>query len=210
MSFIHKKFRYTFNYVVLFIFAINVIVYYLTRSNPWLEANLSLNPVLVIYNKAYWQFVTYMFVHSSFSHIFWNMFGLLMFGLTVERAIGSKEFLLMYILCGTLSGFLSFCLYWFTGQSYVFLLGASGAIYSILFAFSVIYPKADIYIWGIIPIRAPILILVYAVIEVVEQLFFTNNGVAHLTHLFGFGVAWLYFLIRMNINPIKRWKDTYL
>ena len=210
MSFIHKKFRYTFNYMVIFILAINVIVYFLTKDNLQLKAYLSLNPVLVIRNKMYWQFVTYMFVHSGFSHLFWNMFGLLMFGLTVERAIGSKEFLLMYFFCGIISGLFSFLVYFLTGQYNVYLLGASGAIYSVLFAFSVIYPKSKIYIWGIIPIPAPILILVYAVIEVAEQLMYVNSGVAHLTHLFGFAAAWFYFLIRMGINPIKRWKNTYL
>ena len=126
----------------------------------------------------------------------------------IKKAIGSKEFLLFYILCGALSGLFSFVVYTFTGQFNVRLLGASGAIYAVLFAYAVFFPRSIIMIWGIIPVPAPILILIYAIIEVGSQLFTVSN-VAHLTHLFGFLAAWLYFVIRMRIHPLKIWKDSY-
>ena len=95
-----------------------------------------------------------------------------------------------------------------TGQYYVFLLGASGAIYAVLFAYAVVFPRSIIYIWGFIPLPAPVMVVVYALIELGSQ-FFKADNVAHLTHLFGFLSAWLYFVIRMGIHPVKIWKKTY-
>ncbi len=155
-----------------------------------------------------WQFVTYMFVHANIRHLLLNMLGLFFFGLGVERAIGSKEFLLFYFTTGILSAVLSFILYYFSGNYRVLLLGASGAVYAVLFAYAVCYPRSIIYLWWVIPVPAPIMVFIFALIEVVNG-FFSSSNVAHFTHLFGFLVALLYFLIRMGVNPLKIWKDTY-
>ena len=47
-----------------------------------------------------WQFVTYMFMHGSLSHIFFNMFAVWMFGAAVENMWGGKRFLIFYLLTG--------------------------------------------------------------------------------------------------------------
>lgn len=203
--FFRRPFKYTFFNATLILVAINIVVFFLTNFNRSLQYALSLNVYYVINYKMFWQFFTYMFVHGGFTHLFFNMLGLMIFGLSVERVIGSKEFLLFYLLCGLLSGLFSFIVYYFTGSVRVMLMGASGAIYSVLFAYAVCFPNSRVFIWGILPIRSPILVLIYAIIELAEQLF-TYSNVAHLTHLFGFVAAFLYFLIRMGINPIKVWK----
>lgn len=51
-----------------------------------------------LFNPA--QLLTYMFVHSSFMHLFFNMFALFMFGIVLERVLGSKRFLFFFISCG--------------------------------------------------------------------------------------------------------------
>lgn len=51
-------------------------------------------------NAAWWQFVTYMFMHGSLAHLFFNMFGLLSFGPHLERRWGTGRFLVFYFLCG--------------------------------------------------------------------------------------------------------------
>lgn len=209
--FFRKPFRYTFFNATLILVLINVAVYVLSwlLKNSNIKMLCSLNVLCINYYHMYWQFVTYMFIHGNFSHIFFNMLGLLMFGSYLEKAIGSKEFLLFYFVCGILSGFFSYIFYFFTHQYYAFLMGASGAIYAVLFAYAVFYPNSVIHIWGIIPVPAPILVLVYAIIEFLSQFFGSGQGVAHITHLFGFIVAWLYFVIRMGIHPIKIWKNAY-
>ncbi|MCH5219533.1 MAG: rhomboid family intramembrane serine protease [Muribaculaceae bacterium] len=47
-----------------------------------------------------WQLFTYMFIHGNFTHLFFNMWALLMFGYVIEQTFGSKRFLLFYITCG--------------------------------------------------------------------------------------------------------------
>ncbi|MBX2984737.1 MAG: rhomboid family intramembrane serine protease [Bacteroidia bacterium] len=53
-----------------------------------------------------YQIFTHMFMHGSFSHILFNMFGLLMFGSMIERYIGTKRFLILYLLSGLGAAFL--------------------------------------------------------------------------------------------------------
>jgi membrane associated rhomboid family serine protease len=133
------------------------------------------------------------------------MLGVFIFGLAVERRVGSKEFLLLYLLSGTLCGILSFLLYSITGTWYVFLMGASGALFALMLAYAVLYPDSIIYLWGLVPIPAPILVLGYAALEIFYMITGSNQGVAHSTHLIGFAVAWVYFLARFGINPAKVW-----
>jgi len=209
LNIFRKPFRYAFYNATLIIIAVNVFVYLLTNMFPNLVYVLGLNPVLFWGAQMYWQPFTYMFVHGGFTHIFFNMLGLVFFGIAVERAMGSKEFLLMYLLCGFLSGLISLAVYTEAGLIHTLLIGASGAIYSMLLAYAVIFPRSQIYIWGILPVPAPLLIVLYAVIELGSEFFGFQGGVAHLTHLSGFAVAWLYFIVRMGIHPLKIWKDAY-
>lgn len=51
-----------------------------------------------------WQYITYMFMHGSFEHIFFNMFALWMFGYILENFWGTKRFVIFYLLCGIGAG----------------------------------------------------------------------------------------------------------
>ena len=206
---IRKPFRYSFFNATFLIIGINLLVFLLTGMMNGLKGYLSLNVVAIYEYNMYWQFVTYMFVHGDFSHLFFNMLGLFFFVMGVERTIGSKEFLLIYFISGIFCGIFSYFIYLFSGGYFIFLMGASGAIYSLLLAYAVIFPRNRIYIWGILPIPAPLLVAIYAGIEIGSQLLSLQNGIAHMTHLAGFAVAWIYFMVRMGINPWKVWKDAY-
>jgi membrane associated rhomboid family serine protease len=61
-------------------------------------------------------------------------------------------------------------------------------------------------VFGIIPVQAPLLIGIYTVMELFNQVSGTSGGVAHLTHLAGFGFAYLYFIFRLRINPLDEWR----
>ena len=208
---LHKPFKYVYYNVTLIIIGLNIAVFLLLKMNSGLIYYLALNTTFITKYHMFWQFFTYMFVHdlSSFRHILFNMLGLLFFGLPLEKAIGSKEFILLYLLSGIFCGITSFFIYLVTGMNYVFLYGASGALYAILLAYAIVYPRAKIFIWGILPIPAPILIAIYAGIEIASQIFSLQSGTAHMTHLAGFVFSWLYFIVRMGINPIKVWKNAY-
>ena len=215
MNLLRKPFKYSFWYVTLILALLNVGVFILTEYYGWrlgfrmpgLDWYLGLS-VLGLKCNFWWQPVTYMFTHGSLQHIFFNVLALVVFGLAVERTIGSKEFLLFYFFCGIFDGLVSVGMYALFGVG-VYLIGASGCVYALLLMYAVLFPRSRIYIWGIIPVPAPLLVAVYAVIEIVSQVFSIRGGTAHLAHLTGFALAWLYLVVRMGVHPIKVWRDAY-
>lgn len=203
----NKRFKYTYNNATLYLVIINVFIYLLINS-VWRNGYvyLSMQPLAILHGYVY-QFITYMFVHGSFTHILFNMLSLYIFGTVLEKRIGTKEFLLYYFLVGILSGIASFVFYYLSGQN-TLLLGASGAIYGLLLLFAVFFPFAKIYIFGILPVKAPFLIVGYFFIELFSHFYATSSSIAHLTHLSGLVFGFLYCLLRMKINPIAVWKRT--
>lgn len=206
--FVRKPFKYSFNFITIYLVVANIVVYFLISINYELTLVLGLFPPTFLRYKFLWQPISYMFVHGSLTHLIFNMISLLIFGLTVEKAIGSKEFLLFYMLSGILSGVLSLVTYLIFG-TFTLLVGASGALYALLFLFAVVFPRSTIFIWGVIPVPSPILVVIYAAIALFNQLSGGMDTVAHLTHLWGFAVAWLYIVVRMGIHPLKVWKDAF-
>jgi len=218
-SLIRRPFRYSFGNAAIWLIAINVLVFALeylfpgSAYSPGTADYLVLRPFssyqgvipVSVLQGALWQPFTYMFVHdpSGITHLLVNMLGLLFFGPAVEKELGSKEFLLFYLLVGFLAGLFSLAAYLVAGFGGP-LLGASGAIMAVLLAFATLQPHSQILVWGIIPVRAPILVLGYAAIDLASEVLGRSDGVAHLTHLAGFGFGWLYFLVRFGVNPARR------
>ncbi|MDC7126619.1 MAG: rhomboid family intramembrane serine protease [Spirochaetales bacterium] len=201
---LRKPFRYTYSNVSYILIGLNLLVFMFNMIIPNSRLYLSMIPSLVIHGWL-WQFVTYMFVHANISHIAFNMLALFFFGNSVERRMGSREFLLYYLLTGVLAGVFSFLVY-FLGGNDIMLLGASGAIYAVLFAYAVYYPDSQLYVFGIIPMKATTLVIVYTAIELISQFGSFRGRTAHLTHLAGFAFAFLYFIIRLGINPIDSFR----
>ena len=156
-----------------------------------------------------YQLVTYMFMHGGFSHLFFNMFALYMFGSVLERMWGVKRFLIYYFVAGVGAGLLQeavqYVSYLHEGLAAyegvktptgvvpmgLFLnmwttVGASGAIYAILLGFGMLFPNERMFIFPLpFPIKAKFFVMGYAVIELL--LGFTNSmdGIAHFAHLGG-------------------------
>jgi len=218
MNIIKRPFRYTNEGVVFWLIGINILIFLFmkyvgsnirvtlnmdTEKIPVSLANaLAMIPITVIHGWV-WSFITYMFMHGSVTHILFNMLGLFIFGVHVERQMGSREFLLYYLLTGALAGVFSFGVYLFTSP-YVPLVGASGAIFAVELAYAVFFPDSILYIWGILPLRAPVMVLGFTALELFFSITGRNSGVAHLTHLAGFAIGWLYFQIRFGVNPWRR------
>ena len=228
-NFLNKKFKYTYSNICVYIIMANVLVFiatqYLNISYMGLPLTtwLGLMPSLV--NKGFvWQFFTYMFVHGSFTHLFFNMFALLMFGRALEYYLGTREFLLFYFLTGFLGGVISYVvsliqgvpeIFFEGGYAYYYVaqgiptvfIGASGCIYALLLLCAVFFPNHRILFFWFIPMRMPFAVMIYIAIEVFSQVFSLNDGVAHLIHLSGIAVGWLYVLIRFRMNPIRIWRE---
>ncbi|GHV68069.1 glpG protein [Spirochaetia bacterium] len=205
MNPLRRPFRYQYDNAVIYLIIINVGIFALQYLLfPWLKYFLALTP-LAVFRGWIWQFVTYMFAHDGIRHILFNMLALFIFGTQVERHMGSREFLLYYFITGTLSGAFSFLLYWYISPG-VPLLGASGAIFAVELAYAAFFPDSVVYIWGILPLRAPLMVMGFTALELVSSVAGRSTGVAHLTHLAGFAFGWLYFLVRFRINP---WKSLF-
>jgi membrane associated rhomboid family serine protease len=208
MNPIRRSFRYRYDGVVLWLIGVNIIVFLAEQIFGLLqiETLFSMIPALIITRRWLWSFVTYMFLHADLGHIFFNMFALFVFGAQVEREMGSREFLLFYFVSGALAGIFSFVVYFFTGAYYVKLLGASGAIFAVQLAYAVYYPNSIIYLWGLLPLRTPVMVLGFTALELFSIITGRAGNVAHITHLAGFGIGWLYLLIRLGLNPIRAWR----
>jgi membrane associated rhomboid family serine protease len=200
MNIFRRPFQYRYHNIAFFLIGLNVLLFIFQRINPQLTYYMALNP-FAVYGGWVWQFFTYMFAHGGISHLLFNMLALFIFGTQVERHMGSREFLLYYLLTGTLAGVFSFLVYWMTGAYGVFLLGASGAIFAVQLAYATFFPSAVVYIWGILPLRAPVMVLGFTILELVSSIMGLRSGVAHLTHLAGFAFGWFYFLVRFGMNP---------
>ncbi|GHV94904.1 glpG protein [Spirochaetia bacterium] len=208
MNIIRKPFRYQNNGAVYWIIGINILIFAATQFlgpefRRFLTTRLCMIPVMVLKGWV-WTFVSYMFMHGNFSHIIFNMLALFVFGTQVERYMGSREFVLFYFITGILAGVFSFIVYYLTGAYWIFLMGASGAVFAVELAYAVFFPDSIIYLWGILPLRAPVMVLGFTALELFFSITGRNTGVAHFTHLAGFGFAWLYFLIRLGMNPWRR------
>lgn len=199
---------------------INVLAFaamYVFRTQVDLNDILGLHFFLASDFRIY-QLVTYMFMHASFEHIFFNMFALWMFGCVVERVWGPKKFLFYYLSCGIgaglfqelaqygsymVEGFAAYDSVPFDGMRIAmgdFLnkwttVGASGAVYALLLAFGMIFPEERIFIFPLpIPIKAKWFVIFYAGLSLVMALTTTGGNVAHFAHLGG--MAFGFFMIR--------------
>jgi membrane associated rhomboid family serine protease len=132
-----------------------------------------------------WQLVTYAFLHGGFTHILFNMFALYMFGGTIERTFGTRNFLIYYFVCAIVAALAQLVVVqWFTHGMYP-TLGASGAIFGLLLAFGMLYPHEKMIVYFVMPIPAWLFVTGYAAIELFMGVTGTQAGVAHFAHLGG-------------------------
>ncbi|MCX7032032.1 MAG: rhomboid family intramembrane serine protease [Spirochaetes bacterium] len=202
-SFLRRPLRYSFFNATLFLIAANVLVFLVTMTARQTLGYIALRPAAVLQAGAWWQVFTYMFVHANFTHLFLNMLSLYLFGVQLERRMGSGEFLLYYLVSGVGAGLVTLLVNNATGQGMVYVVGASGAIFAVLLAFASFFPDTRIFIFGILPMRAPTAVLVFAGIEVFSMFTNFSAGVAHLTHLAGILFGYGLLVLRFRINPIR-------
>ncbi|HPM33606.1 MAG TPA: rhomboid family intramembrane serine protease [Spirochaetota bacterium] len=183
------------NYAAFMITAFTVIIYFAQRMYfPFFEENFSLIPSEIITKFQVWRIFTYLFIHDplSYLHIFFNMYMLIMFGIQVEAEWGRRRFFFYYFLCGTGAGLFIFLIALISGENSL-TMGASGAIFGIMLAFSMLNPDAVILLFFILPIRAKYLVILYAGLELFFELSGAQPGVSHVGHLGGLLTGFLYF-----------------
>ena len=157
--------------------------------------SLGLIPADVVGHLAVWQLVTYLFLHDpfGFGHILLNMLPLWMFGADLERTWGRDRFLKYYFLCGIGAGLcvvlanILFSSNWNTRT-----IGASGAIYGLLFAFGYLYPDREILFSFLFPMKAKYFVMIIGGIAFLSSLSGSGGGVSHVAHLGGMVIGFLY------------------
>lgn len=133
----------------------------------------------------WWSAFTYMFVHAGVLHLALNMYTLWIFGPRLEHAWGSRSFAIFFVWCG-LGGAVMHAL--FGGA---LMVGASGAIYGVMLAYAMHWPRDEIYVFGVIPMRVATLVAVFVGIDLVRG-FTGGDGIAYFAHLGGVLFAFLY------------------
>jgi len=180
---------------------INVLVfgadYVLQRQGIYLGNILALFS-LQSGNFQVWQPLSYMFMHANLSHIFFNMFNLWMFGAAMENFWGTKRFLTYYLACGIGAGLLYMLL-----PGLHITVGASAAVYGLLLAFGMTFPNEYIYLYFLMPIKTKWFVTGMIVIELLQGIFYSYDGVAHFAHLGGMLIGFL-LIMWWRKHPFSR------
>jgi membrane associated rhomboid family serine protease len=165
-------------YINIALFVVQLILKY---SGISLVGLLALFPTYSNYFGIH-QLITHQFLHAGWIHLIFNMFALATIAPAVEEKVGSKKFLLFYLLCGVGSAILHLSLITSNNP----MVGASGAVYGILLYFMFLRPDEKLYLFFIpIGIRAKYLIPVLLTIELYLATNSLNDGIGHWAHIGG-------------------------
>lgn len=194
----------------------NVVVYLLQQVSPQITIYGSLVPSAFWQLGYLWQPFSYMWLHASFGHIAMNMFSLWMFGSQLALAWGPKRFLRFYLLCGVGAGLIiatyPYLMMTVNPSGLIsYTLGASGAVYGVLLAYSLTWPDRTIML-----IFPPV---AFRAIWLIPGLFFmsimfdSGKNISHIGHLGGVIVAWIYLRRKGHVGSVfsmgqlrLRWK----
>lgn len=153
-----------------------------------------------------WQLLTSIFLHNGFRHIIFNMLGLYWFGTELEDVWGWKKFLLFYLICGIGANVIdSIVLDFIIKEEEYYALGASGAIFGVLTAYALLFPRRQIYMMFFVPMPARTAVIVYALFEIYAGVTRMDNG-GHFAHLGGALIGLL--MVRIGRRAYSRFQFT--
>lgn len=171
-----------------------------------------LDTKVVLFNS--YTLITAIFLHSGIQHLFYNIFGLALFGSILEHVIGSKRFLILFFVSGLAASLISI-------PFYTRVLGASGAIFGILGMLGVLRPNLTVWVYSM-PMPMIIALFVWGAGDVLG--IFVPTGTANIAHLGGLGVgviAGLFYRkqfklpknkkedVRIDEEKVKEWEKRF-
>ena len=152
---------------------------------------LGLNPDLVLQRFFVWQVGTYMFLHGGMWHLIINMYFLWMIGCEIESYWGEREFLKYYLLTGIGAGVINMIV------SPSPVIGASGAVFGLLVAFGVMFPRRIVLAFFVFPLEARYFVIIMAAVALFAGVrTVRGDNVAHFAHLGGALVGFVYLMSR--------------
>jgi membrane associated rhomboid family serine protease len=203
----------------------NVAMFLASYVYPPIILLLGLTPQEVIERQWIWQPVTYMFLHGGPIHILFNMLGIWMFGVELERRWGTRLFLKYYAITGIGAGLtvIGVGLLPFVTTShtyYAVTIGASGALYGLLMAYAYYFPDRPLLMFLLFPIPAKYFV---AIVGAIAFLSAPNSQVSEAAHLGGLVIGYLYLrggrggmsaeikyrYLKWKMNRLRRKFDVY-
>ena len=176
----------------------NVGVFLLTAFAPAVVWPMALVPAFI--PRQPWTLLTYMFLHAGFGHLLFNMLGLYFFGPRVESRLGGRRFLGLYLTSGLVGALLSLA------TPYARIVGASGAVFGVMLGFARYWPREPIYLWGVFPVEARVLVVVTTVLALWGAFSRATGGIAHFAHLGGYVGGYVYLRWVEARSPAARFR----
>lgn len=133
-----------------------------------------------------WQFLTAIFLHGSLMHLLYNLFALVLFGIILEKFIGSKRFLILFLVSGILANLIAF-------MFYPSSLGASGAIMAIIGVLAIIRPIMVVWAFNL-PMPMFVLVIIWVVGSVLGVFGIGDTSTGYWAHLSGIFIGLIYGL----------------
>jgi len=160
-------------------------------------------PYYAVWRLQVWRFVTYMFLHAGGLHLLFNMMALWFFAPRLEMRWGGARFLKFYFICGIGAAIVHTIFTFLFGNKVILetggatrgmemMIGASGAIYGILFAYAFYWPDETVLLNFFIPMKVKYMVLLFGTLEFVNTIGGSGSNVSHITHLGGLLTAFLY------------------
>ncbi|MGH7719162.1 MAG: rhomboid family intramembrane serine protease [Gemmatimonadaceae bacterium] len=191
---------------VLRLIVINAVMFLLSSPAvlPMLRPLLFLVPGLAIQRP--WTLITYTLLHADLLHLLFNMLGLYFFGPRLEARMGSTNFLWLYLFSGLGGALLSVVTPMFgLGSAYVPIVGASGSIFGVFLGFARYWPRERVYIWGVLPVEAWLLVIIMTVLSLYGAA--TGGGnIAHFAHLGGYLGGYLFLKWMELRSPARQFR----
>jgi len=197
---------------------INVVLFVLFTILIYLKFasidSIAIRPSNIIGGKYLWTFLTSMFMHGGFFHLFVNMFSLFFVGSLLQKILGAKRYLYFYLIAGLFAGLFFVLLSFLTqsGDFNTYAVGASGAIFGLIGLLVFLTPNLPVYIMFIpIPIKmkyaAPGMLVVLWLISQTPRFFGGDEiPIGNTAHLGGFiaGIVYGIYLKSKYKNKVRR------
>ena len=188
---IFKRLSLTTNLIVLNVLFFIVMLFF---SGEFIGKFIALDPFYILKGKFLWTFVSSMFMHAGFFHLFVNMLSLFFVGSLIEQLLGRKRYFWFYLLSGIFAGFIYVGFYLLSGDLTLNVpaVGASGALFGLIGLLMVLTPNLKVYMMFIpIPIKmkyaAPGMLIVLWLVSIVGHL-----GIGNTAHLGGLIAGLIY------------------
>ena len=175
-------------------------VFLLTLAWPPALFLLGVSPQAVIEDFSLWQPLTYIFVHQGVMHLVFNMLGIWMFGVELERRWGTPEFTRFFLLCGVVAGLATVAVAlvpvsatWRLESYASVTVGASGAFYGIAYAWARTFPYRTVLMLMVFPVQAKWFVAILIGMDFAIALSAGGrSNVAHVAHFAGLAAGYVY------------------